>query len=761
MNAFFFLPALLFFCAFLPLQAQNNFLPGLQPSTTTQDEGGATVTAETSAIAPGESFRVAFTITPPAGWHAYYQNPGYLGEGPSVTWQLPAGFSAGELQWPVPHISKITLGDEKFQTYGYEKPASFIVEITPPESLPAEITLSGKLSWQVCNDSNCLPQNQDFTLTLPSGEARPDPAAELLFARANQALPSPLPADWSLTVSEKDDRLVLDFNTAGRPVESAYFYDDQAQIDSQSPQPFSQTDSGFRLELKRNTSDNPLIRKPTGDPQQVKGILELSGPELPAGLLIDQPLTPESSGESVVTPEKTTTSPAETEEEEESPKNITALPDAETLAAGARLYDDSPAEFVTLDGKEESELTILSALPLAFLGGFLLNLMPCVFPVLSLKVLGFVQQAGEEKHKVKFHGLVFTGGLVLSMWILSGLIIILGTGWGGQLTDPVFLAGIIILLFVLGLNMAGVFEIGTSLTSAGGNLQSQKGYSGSFFSGVLTTLIATPCSGPFLGSLLGFALALPPFSALIVFTVFALGIAFPYLFLSFFPALISKLPRPGAWMESFKVIMSFGIFATAAFFMISFISLTGSSGSGRLLFALVIIALAAWAYGRWFRPGVSDYKKIIWGLSFPVILTLSGLALAKSGSDFKAPRQPSVTKDGKVLWQAWFPGKIELERPKGRIIWHDYGADWCLTCQLNEQTIFTNEDVIAKLEEYQVILVKSDWTDGDPAIDKDLARFKRKTVPTNIVYPADGGKPIMMPEFISVSEALEALEKAK
>ena len=266
-------------------------------------------------------------------------------------------------------------------------------------------------------------------------------------------------------------------------------------------------------------------------------------------------------------------------------------------------------------------------------------------------------------------------GLVISMWVLAGIIYTLifafgrDINWGEQLTSPIFLAALIMFLYLFGLNMAGLFEIGTSLTGAGGELQSKKGYSGSFFSGVLTTLIATPCSGPFLGSVMGFTLKQPPFQGMIIFTVFALGISAPYVVLAFFPKLINKLPKPGAWMVTFKQVMAFALFATAAYFFRSFAKITGTGGASWLLMAVVVIGLAAWAYGRFGTPYTPKLKKLVWGFGFPLLVATGAFLMTKSAAEERAPTPP-------LTGSSWYPGVVELNRSKGRIVWVDYTADW-------------------------------------------------------------------------------------
>ena len=368
----------------------------------------------------------------------------------------------------------------------------------------------------------------------------------------------------------------------------------------------------------------------------------------------------------------------------------------EEIAAMARLYDvnkkieyldaaDMEANPVGSGGTSDVKQTSLGiALLFAFLGGAILNLMPCVFPVLGIKVMGFVKQGGESTSKVRMHGLMFAAGLVVSMWVLAGGLLILKNVfnqniiWGEQMASPYFVGGIIVLLFLLGLNMAGVFEVGTSLTSVGGKVSNKGGYSGSFFSGVLTTLIATPCSGPFLGTAMTFALAQSAVISMLMFTVFGLGIALPYVLLSFFPPLIKRLPKPGPWMETFKVLMAFALFATVAWFMQTFGAQTGVDGVSYMLMGLVIVGLAAYFYGSYGEGHVAAGKRWTFGYVAPTLIAVSGFWAVFTGASQLVIADDIVSEvsEGPIPWVTWNPGKVNNSLNKGQIVWVDYTADW-------------------------------------------------------------------------------------
>lgn len=640
----------------LPLSAQD-FDPFSLPSARdapAKTESQVTLKSEVDSIAPGESFTVALTIDHPAGWHSYYVNTGLMGEVFTPTWTLPEGFTADYQGWPTPHLST-SFG---YQTIGYEESVSHLFTITPPGELAIEeeVTLALSARWQICNDTGCISEKYAGTLTLPAARASELSTENVpLFEKARAHYPSTSLGETTVTASERDNLITLTIAPAGDlKAETLRFFDEAGQVDVQQPHQALKEGDTLILQLPRNLGNDLSGAGPVLD--KLSGILT----DGTLSYLLEVPLlgntlavaAPPTAGETV-----------------------TATDSPEAIAEMAKLYDPSKKiNFETLGNQVET--TLWTALFGAFVGGILLNLMPCVFPVLGLKVMGFVEQAGNDPKKIRLHGLAFTAGLVAAMWVLAGIILFLKlslgreVNWGQQMGNSYFVGAIIILLFVLGLNMAGVFEMGTSLTSAGQKVK-KKGYTGSFFSGILTTLIATPCSGPFLGAAMSYTLSQPAAIALFLFTIFALGIALPYLLLSFFPALINKLPRPGAWMETFKVTMSFALFATVAFFMKTFGNQTGVDGLSLLAMGLVILGLALYFFGRWTLPHLKPRKRLWQGKVLPLAIAGGGLYLAVSAMKLDPP-QVALAHG----WESWHPGKVEQSRSKKRIVWVDYTADW-------------------------------------------------------------------------------------
>lgn len=637
---------------FTPAEEVDPFSLSIAKEKPKKQETEAQLLSAVSDIAPGEPFTVALKLSHPEGWHSYYVNTGLIGEVLSTEWELPDGFSARHLGWPTPHLSS-SFG---FRTIGYEGTVHHLYEITPPSDLTIgnSATLRVSAKWQICDDAGCIPEKTTQELTLAVAEkATTDVALTSEFKEARAHYPQ---ESSSLTVSatEANDVITVQISPAGNlKADGLKFFDEDGQISVQEPHLATLEGDTITLKLPRNQGNDFADPGPVLD--ELKGIL--------------------SDGETSYFVSTPRSGKAEASESVKAGHGTTKEDSPEEIAEMAKLYDPSKKiSFVTLN--DTVQTTLLTALLGAFIGGALLNLMPCVFPVLGLKVMGFVEQAGNEPRKIKLHGIAFTAGLVVSMWVLAGIILFLklslgkDVNWGQQMGNPYFVAAIILLLFVLGLNMAGVFEMGTSLTSAGQGVK-KKGYSGSFFSGVLTTLIATPCSGPFLGAAMSYTLAQPAGTALFLFTIFALGISLPYLLLSFFPALINKLPRPGAWMETFKVSMSFALFATVAFFMKTFGTQTGSDGLALMVMALVVIGLALYFFGHWSRPHRKPRVRLLAGKLLPLTIAAGGIYLLVSASSSKAP-----TTSATHGWVSWQPGKVEHSRAKKRIVWVDYTADW-------------------------------------------------------------------------------------
>ena len=380
----------------------------------------------------------------------------------------------------------------------------------------------------------------------------------------------------------------------------------------------------------------------------------------------------------------------------------------------------------------EEPIGIWIALLSAFLGGIILNLMPCVLPVLSLKILGIVQQSGEDSRKRIKHGIAFTLGVLASFLVLAGVLLLLRAGgeqlgWGFQLQSPAFIILLTILLFLFALSMFGVFEIGTSLTTVGQKSSNDTGFVGSFSSGILATVVATPCTAPFMGSALGYALSQPTIVALLIFAMLGLGMALPYLLLTTVPGLVKYIPRPGAWMESFKQFMGFLLMATVLWLLWVFSLQVGAEGLLILLAAFIIVSIGGWIFGRWgniAKPKPTRIKAIL----LTALFIIGGVVFAFKYIDTNVQISQSI-EQGNINWQKFTPELLKKSLQEGKPVFIDFTAAWCLSCQVNEKVAFGSKDVQKAFKKLDVVMLKADWTNSDEMITKELAKFGRNSVP--------------------------------
>ena len=657
----------------------------------------ATLVAAEAAMQPGRPFTVALRLEHDPHWHTYWINPG-TGYPTSLKWELPAGWQASEIQWPTPIVIKDSRGT--ITGNGYEGDTLLPVTLTPPPTLAAgtRVVLRAKAEWLMCADT-CIPGEAEVELTLlaTNEPPQPDPTWRARFAEI--AAPQPL-SGWTAHARGTATEVTLSLKRTAPnapPLQNPHFFSDDAFIQYDQPQKVSTSADGYELVLPVS----PSIDK---RPARVTGVLATQAPF--GGWQIDVPL--------------------------------------EESAGGAASGANSTASTGPARG-------LPGTLLLAFLGGLILNLMPCVFPVLGIKVLGFVQQAGADRRKVTLHGVAFTVGVLLSFWTLAAALALLRAGgdqlgWGFQLQSAPFVFCLAAVMLVFALSLSGVFEFGLRATAIGGNLQMKTGYSGSFFTGVLATIVATPCSAPFLAPALGAALALPTAESFVVFTVVALGLSTPYLLLSIFPHAVRWLPRPGGWMETFKEFMAFPLYATVGFLVWVLAGQTTEGGLLAALFGLTAIALAAWLYGRFSAPGASDGR-----VRFAQI---GGLLVLALGIWIGWPEKASA---GEIVWQPWSAEAVAQARAQKKTVYVDFTARWCATCQTNKKIVFGSAEVRKHIHDTETVTLKADWTNKDPLITAELARYSRSAVPFNLVYRPDRPEPIVLPEVLTPGTVLDAL----
>jgi len=663
----------------------------------------ASLVAEASTIAPGKAFTLALRLDHPAGWHSYYKNSGGIELSPAIEWQLPTGFSARPIQWPVPSIKDGYSG----KSFVYTGTPVLLVDITAPATLPAgeKVTLSAKATWQICSDT-CMNEEKSFSLSLPVGTAAvADPAQAGFFTKARGKIPRPNET-WKLSAYPADGNFVLRLSPqtgiGGPPLPPVDFIPNEPFL-----KPLSDGGSVTRdgadwlIALKYNAVD--IFDKPIPAGKTLSGIL-LSGK-------------------------------------------------ASAADATATVIPATPIEHIPIEhipAKPLAFFNLLGILGLMFVGGLILNLMPCVFPVIGLKIMGFVKQAGDSRKRIVAHGLLFTLGVIVSFGALSGILFagraVTGFGWGYQLQIPGVVLGLMLLMFVLALNMFGVFELGTSATSVGGSLQAKHGLTGAFFSGVLATVVATPCAGPFLGAAIGAAITLPALPFFAAFAAMAIGLALPYLVLSAFPSLLHLLPRPGAWMESFKQGMSFLLFATTGYFLCVYAVQIGPENLLDPVLGLSAVAMAAWIYGRWCLPHRKPAVRRL-ALALTLALAAGGVLLAL----------PPAPKPNALHWAAWSEARVDELLKTGQPVFIDFTAQWCPTCQVNKRLAYTPE-VVALMNAKHIVPLKADKTQFNPEIETKLREYGRTAIPVNVLL-VPGKAPIVTPELLSAAYLTELFKK--
>jgi thiol:disulfide interchange protein DsbD len=670
----------------------------------------ASLVAADASIRAGTPFTVALRLVHQPHWHSYWVNPG-TGLPTTLKWALPEGWKAGEIEWPAPMLLTDTRGTVIGN--GYNGDLLLPVTLTPPGDLKpgASVDLQASAEWLMCQDE-CVPGSAKLTLDLPVSTEAPQP--DPVWGAKIRAVLSQLPAaDPSWTVSAAIDPksatlTVLAAGSAANPArspEGLHFFSQDAAISSDLPQTISSDGrGGFTLVL-------PLSADGPKNPRRLVGVLTSK-----QGWRADGSLP----GLSI---------------------------DAEFGAAPVAVAGGASGTAPPAAGG------LIGTLALAFVGGLILNLMPCVFPVLGIKILGFVNQAGADRRKVTLHGLVFTSGVVLSFWVLAGILAVLRAGgsqlgWGFQLQSPAFVFGLAAAMLAFALNMSGVFEFGLTATGIGSQLQSKSGLVGSFLTGALATVAATPCAAPFLAPALGAALALSTAESFAIFTVIAIGLSTPYLVLSAFPSAVRVLPRPGAWMETFKQAMAFPLYATVAYLVWVLAGQVPESAFLSALLGLVLVAMGVWFYGRWNAPGASPGRTRFGMAACAVLLALGAWAGWPT---------PAAATD--IVWEKWSPESVERLRSENRIVYVDFTARWCATCQANKRLVFHSDDVLRAFHDKRIATLRGDWTNKDAQITAELAKYHRAAVPFNLVWVPGRADPVILPEILTPSIVLDSIPK--
>jgi thiol:disulfide interchange protein/DsbC/DsbD-like thiol-disulfide interchange protein len=695
-------------------------LPGLVPASAQELDGRmlveASLVADTTAVVPGQPFQVGLLLKMAPGWHTYWEYPGDAGLPTMIAWDLPMGFGTGPIQWPLPH-RVLEPGD--IEAYAYKDEVLLTTTIVPPENLTDKtITLRAISEWLVCEEI-CVPGSAELTLDL-SVAATAVSANEELFRKFRDQIPSAEPPPYALTWRRDGGQLTL-------KVEGL---EGVGEVDV------------FPLPVEGQLVNHPMGGVVTDGVTTVT--LETSG-DLRGVLVVETAAGRRgwfvSSGEAI------------------------AASDNPPSAATDRATPDRPGFQIR---SPQSQTSLAMALFYGFLGGLILNLMPCVLPVISLKIFGFIRQAGEKPGKIFRHGLAFVAGIFLWFLGLGVIVVALKAAgsevtWAFQFQNPWFNLVIASIVFVFALNLFGVFEIvlpGRTNTALDG-VSSGDGYAGSFAQGLFATLLATPCTAPFLGTALGFAFSQSAMVILVMFAAVAFGMGLPYLLLSARPGWMKMLPKPGAWMERMKQFMGFPLLATLLWLLYVLGNQKGLEGVIWAGSFLLCLALACWIYGAFCGPLSSGKTRIVSIVLIFLIVGWGGKYFL-AGKFAASQRVESVGNDaGGIAWQPFSEKALAALLAEGKPVFLDFTADWCISCKYNERIAINVPAVRELIAAKGIVPVKADWTNANPEITAALKKFGRVGVPFYVIYPAGRPEdPITLPEILTENIVLDGLRRA-
>ena len=688
-------------------------LPAAAQSVVTTDNVRAELLSEVSQVKAGEPFWVALRETMRPHWHTYWKNPGDAGQPTDIAWKLPAGVTADPIVWPAP--TKIDVSG--VVNYGFEGDVLLLVKITPPSDFSGStLSLAADAHWLVCSDV-CIPEEGKFSLSLPVGPAATpaDPATRALFDAARRQVPneSPWPARFGVA-SSGDPILVVDAKGL-KPdtIRDVYFFPAEwGPVANMAKQTARVTASGIRIPLKKGDAK-------AATPQQLAGTLVLN----------------EKTGDG----------------EHRQAFDITARFDPAVAADAA-----SPA------ASDAGALSLWQALAFALLGGLILNLMPCVFPVLAMKAASFVRLAGHSRAEIRRDGVAYAAGVLVSFGLMAATVLAIRAGagevsWGFQFQSPIFSLLVAYLFFVVGLNLSGVFEVGGRFAAVGQGLAGRGGMTGAFFTGVLAVVVATPCTAPFMAAALGFALSQPAPQTVAVLLAMGLGLALPYLVLTFTPALQRLMPRPGPWMDRLRQFLAFPMYASAVWMIWVLTQQTGADGVLYALGGMVLIAFAIWLLRLgspvsptvWLRRGFASVAVL---LAFSAALKLEDQP-ATAASAAGGP-SAGVSFDG---WERFSRARLDEAVAARKPVFVDFTAAWCITCLVNDRVALDTAATRRAFEETGTVKLKGDWTNRDPEITATLKEYGRAGVPLYLYWAPGADRPKILPQILTEASVVATL----
>jgi len=670
-------------------------------NTASTEQVAASLVASVDAVHPGSEIYLGVNQRIIPNWHTYWTNPGDSGLPTTIEWSLPSGASAGDILWPIP--SRFSLGS--ITNYGYSNEVTLLSKVRVPvnASVGETFAVQALVDWLVCNEE-CIPQQVQLSLSLPIVAAStPTGVGSPLILSALAQLPVDSP--WPVELKPLDGGFSLEVGLTLeqiKQIKDIWFYPaDWGVLTQNIPQPYKVTKNGLAIQLK--SGEAPLKAN-----QALNGVLVISE-QTDQGLL-------------------------------QTGFSVTQVPQQAATPT--------------------NNIGFISALLLALLGGIILNLMPCVFPVLSLKALSLVSHANQSPRQIRLQGWVYTLGVLASFTFLAVLLIVLKAGgaqigWGFQFQSPIFVLSVAYLMFVVGLSLSGVFIVGGSIAGAGSSLADRGGYSGSFFTGVLATIVATPCTAPFMAAALGYALAQPAPTLLAIFLSLGFGLALPYLLLANWPRLQRWLPRPGLWMERTKEVFAFPMYATAAWLVWVLAQQAGPNAVIVALSGMILLGFAAWLYNT--TRNTSERTERV-GAGFVFLLVALAFILGYKGLQANSSLHEAATNQQEKNWEPYSAERLDALLAEGKPVFLNFTAAWCISCLVNERVALSDSKVVEAFETSGITYLKGDWTKRDEKITQFLTTFGRSGVPLYVFYPAGKNvRPVELPQVLTPDIVLNAI----
>ncbi len=675
----------------LALTALLGTAPASADSVVATEQVRAELTAEQQSVAPGQSLWVGLTFTITPGWHTYWSTPGDSGLPPEIKWTLPEGVTAGPLQFPPPE--RAAFGE--FMNFGYSDKVTMLTELkVAPNAAVGPVTLLADASWLVCADV-CIPQDGSLTLPITIGASATGMStpASAAVAAAREALPKPAP--FPVTLTRSGTALVLKAGPGldGQIANAAFFPNGEGVINNFAPQE-QRLDNGT---LTLRMSAGKAATSP------IDGVLVVDNAGQRVGYAINTPVT---------------TGP--------------------------------------IESKPFALLPLLAAIGFAFLGGIVLNVMPCVLPVLVMKAMSFISRGTVDSAALRRDGLAYTAGVMVTFGALVGALLALraagdAIGWGFQLQSPIFVAVLGYVMLVLALNMSGVFNVGGNF-GVGQELASKGGATGAFFTGLLAVVVATPCTAPFMGTAIGFALTQSPLEAILIFEGLALGLAAPYLVITFAPGAARLLPRPGVWMDRVKQVLAFPLYAAAAWLVWVLAQQLDATQLAGAMAGFVLIGFIAWLYGA--AQKAETGRGRAWSLGTAAVALAATVAITTSLKSMPADAAQTASAS-----EPYTAAKLEALRAEGKPVFINFTAAWCITCKVNERIALSKTEVEEAFEKAGVVYLKGDWTNRNAEISAALQAVGRDGVPLYLYYAPKAAEPVILPQVLTPATVIATVAK--